>query len=60
MEWDTAAAQCVVEEAGGRVLDARGAPLTYNKHDLRNPWFVVAGGGEYDWTRFLPGTRSGV
>jgi 3'(2'), 5'-bisphosphate nucleotidase len=54
MEWDTAAAQCVVEEAGGRVLDAHGRPLRYNKHDLRNPWFIVAGAGDYDWTRFLP------
>jgi 3'(2'), 5'-bisphosphate nucleotidase len=60
MEWDTAAAQCVVEEAGGRVLDARGAPLTYNKHGLRNPWFVVTGGGDYDWTRFLPGIPRGA
>jgi 3'(2'), 5'-bisphosphate nucleotidase len=52
MEWDTAAAQCVVECAGGRVTDLQGRPLAYNKPDLHNPWFVVDAGG-YDWRPFL-------
>ena len=43
MEWDTAAAQCVVEVAGGEVTDLEGAPLRYNKEDLLNPFFVVSG-----------------
>lgn len=42
MEWDTAAAQCVVEQAGGKVTDLKGDPLRYNKPDLHNPPFVVA------------------
>jgi 3'(2'), 5'-bisphosphate nucleotidase len=50
MEWDTAAAQCVVEGAGGRVIDLDGRPLLYNKPDLHNPWFIVSGAGDYDWT----------
>jgi 3'(2'), 5'-bisphosphate nucleotidase len=54
MEWDTAAAQCIVEEAGGRVTDWQGRPLAYNKPDLHNPPFVVSGAGDYDWTRHLP------
>ncbi|OGI45075.1 MAG: 3'(2'),5'-bisphosphate nucleotidase [Candidatus Muproteobacteria bacterium RIFCSPHIGHO2_01_FULL_65_16] len=54
MEWDTAAAQCVVEEAGGGVTDLTGRPLAYNKPDLHNPWFIVRGAGEYDWRRHLP------
>ncbi len=54
MEWDTAAAHCVVEEAGGRVTDWQGRPLVYNKPDLHNPPFVVSGAGDYDWTRYLP------
>ncbi len=54
MEWDTAAAQCVVEEAGGRVVDVRNRSLTYNKADLHNPWFIVSGTGDYDWSRHLP------
>lgn len=53
-EWDTAAAQCVVEEAGGRVIDASGAPLLYNKPSILNPWFLCCGAGNYDWTQFLP------
>jgi len=45
-------AQCVVECAGGRVIDLQGRPLAYNKPDLHNPWFVVDAGG-YDWRPFL-------
>lgn len=41
MEWDTAAAQCIVEVAGGSVIDAEGSRLRYNKPDLRNPSFTV-------------------
>lgn len=41
MEWDTAAAQCVVEAAGGIVCDFAGLPLAYNKKDLHNPPFLV-------------------
>lgn len=40
-EWDTAAAQCVVEVAGGRVIDCNGSPLRYSKADILNPWFMV-------------------
>lgn len=53
-EWDTAAAQCVVEEAGGRVLDLELAPLRYNtKESLLNPFFIVCGAGECDWGPYL-------
>lgn len=41
MEWDTAAAQCVVEGAGGKVRDTQGEALRYNKEDLLNPHFIV-------------------
>ncbi len=57
-EWDTAAAQCVVEVAGGRVTDFSNRRLTYNKQSLLNPWFVVAGAGDFDWTEFLPADKS--
>ncbi|MGB3081018.1 MAG: 3'(2'),5'-bisphosphate nucleotidase CysQ [Saprospiraceae bacterium] len=44
MEWDTAAAQCVLEEAGGSVIDAESlTPLMYNKEDLLNPHFIAMG-----------------
>lgn len=41
MEWDTAAAQAIVNEAGGVVVDASGSELCYNKPDLHNPEFFV-------------------
>lgn len=42
MEWDTAAAQAVVEAAGKKVLSYPAlTPLQYNKEDLLNPWFIV-------------------
>lgn len=41
-EWDTAAAQAVVEQAGGAVLDGDLQSLRYNQEDnLLNPEFVV-------------------
>jgi len=53
-EWDTAAAQCIVEEAGGRLLDTGMRPLRYNtKESLLNPFFIVCGDGEQDWTKYL-------
>ncbi len=43
-EWDTAAAQCVLEAAGGAVLDFNGNPLHYNTSEsLVNPAFVAFG-----------------
>jgi 3'(2'), 5'-bisphosphate nucleotidase len=42
MEWDIAAGQVIVEEAGGKVINAEtGEPLRYNKENLLNPWFIV-------------------
>jgi len=43
MEWDTAAAHAVVNEAGGMVCDISGRELAYNKADLHNPEFFVLG-----------------
>jgi len=44
MEWDTAAAQCVLEEAGGMILQTKNLlPLNYNKENLLNPSFVATG-----------------
>jgi len=53
-EWDTAAAQAVVEQAGGQVLELDGKPLSYNvKSDILNPWFVVIGPTDRDWLALL-------
>ena len=42
-EWDIAAAQCIVEEAGGSVLEyKKNKPLSYNKQNILNPFFIVS------------------
>lgn len=49
-EWDTGASQCIVTEAGGKILAANFEPLTYNKRNsLTNPDFVVLGDPSVDW-----------
>lgn len=53
-EWDTAAAQAVVEQAGGKVLQLDGHKLSYNaKSDILNPWFLVTGPSDHDWLALL-------
>ena len=52
-EWDTAAAHCILEVAGGSLIDARGRSLRYNKPDILNPWFLACGDPSVDWTEFL-------
>ena len=53
-EWDTAAGQCVLEQAGGGVLDFRGAPLRYNtRESLINPEFFAVGDRDADWSAVL-------
>jgi len=54
-EWDTAAAQAVVEQAGGKVLELDGKPLSYNKKsNILNPFFMVIGPTDKDWLALLP------
>ncbi len=54
-EWDTAAAQAVVEQAGGKVVTCDGKPMKYNaKEDILNPWFFVYGATDRDWLALLP------
>ena len=44
MEWDTAAAHCILREAGGIVVRADNEePLRYNKQNLLNPHFIAFG-----------------
>jgi 3'(2'), 5'-bisphosphate nucleotidase len=46
MEWDIAAAQAVLEAAGGTVTSYDGSPFRYGKADagFRNGWFIARGG----------------
>ena len=53
-EWDTAAAQCVLEAAGGAVLRLDGTPLDYNrKESLLNPDFIALGDAGLPWRDWL-------
>ena len=54
-EWDTAAAQCVVEQAGGRLTDIGLEPLRYNtRESILNPYFLAFGDPAVDWLGFMP------
>ncbi|GLT20395.1 3'(2'),5'-bisphosphate nucleotidase CysQ [Vibrio zhanjiangensis] len=53
-EWDTAATQCIVEEAGGRILSTQLEPLSYNEREtLENPNFIVLGDQNLPWDEIL-------
>lgn len=53
-EWDTAAAHCVVEQAGGFITKTDMSPLLYNTKDsLLNPFFFVFGDDSKDWSQYL-------
>jgi 3'(2'), 5'-bisphosphate nucleotidase len=41
-EWDTAAAQAVLEGAGGKVTQVDGRPMQYGKANILNPHFVAS------------------
>lgn len=53
-EWDTAAAHCIVEEAGGRLTNMQMQDLPYNtKENLLNPHFFVFGDNSVNWSDYL-------
>ena len=56
-EWDTAAGQCIVEQAGGAVVRLPElTPLGCNEKDsVLNPSFAVFGDRGYDWAKVLQG-----
>lgn len=54
--WDTAAAQCVVEQAGGAVVQLNGKVLSYADPSVRlNPYFLVHGNNKSDYWLSLLG-----
>ena len=49
-EWDTGASQCIVVEAGGKILAHDFEPLSYNEREsVLNPDFIVMGDNNVDW-----------
>src|SRR5262249_60877307 len=56
-EWDTAAGQAVVLEAGGCVVDFEGKPLRYNQRDsTTNPSFIAYADRSRKLPALLPAT----
>lgn len=54
-EWDTAAAQIVLEEAGGHLIDQQGRTFRYNRRDtLLNTSFLAVGCEPQRWQRYWP------
>jgi 3'(2'), 5'-bisphosphate nucleotidase len=53
MEWDTAAAHCLVNAAGGQIVTLDGEPLRYGKATLRNPGILTLGDASFPWSRYL-------
>lgn len=53
-EWDTAAGQCVLEGAGGAVLDPQGRPFRYNQREaILNGDFIALGDTALPWRQWL-------
>ncbi len=49
-EWDTAAAQAIVEHAGGKIVQLDFTDMSYNqKESLLNPFFLVLGDPSFNW-----------
>jgi len=60
-EWDTGAAQAVLEAAGGIVLDPQGIALRYNTKDsLLNPFFYAAGDVSAGWAKLIPAIEQAI
>jgi 3'(2'), 5'-bisphosphate nucleotidase len=52
-EWDTAAGHCVLQEAGGDIVDVTGSSLRYNtKSSLLNPFFFATA-SVHNWANYL-------
>jgi 3'(2'), 5'-bisphosphate nucleotidase len=53
-EWDTGASQCIVVEAGGKILAHDFAPLSYNlRTSVINPDFFIMGDQNVDWQNIV-------
>ena len=52
-EWDTAAAQCIIEQSGGYLTTLDMDALSYNKESLLNPSFLAFGNKNTDWKTYI-------
>ena len=57
-EWDTGASQCILEQAGGSIIDSEFNPLSYNKREsLLNPDFLSLGNKNIQWQNVIKAHR---
>lgn len=57
-EWDTGASQCILEQAGGTIINSEFNPLTYNKREsLLNPDFLSLGNQNIPWQQVIKAHR---
>ncbi len=53
-EWDTGASHCILEQAGGSIIDSEFNPLSYNKREsLMNPDFMSLGSANFPWQKIV-------
>lgn len=53
-EWDTGASHCIIEQAGGSIIDSEFNPLSYNSRDsLMNPDFMTLGSSKFLWDKIV-------
>ncbi|MFC0308771.1 3'(2'),5'-bisphosphate nucleotidase CysQ [Gallibacterium trehalosifermentans] len=53
-EWDTAAAELILQESGGDIFTLKQQPLTYNQREtFVNPHFIMVGDRQWDWQQIL-------
>lgn len=58
-EWDTGASHCILEQAGGSIIDSEFNPLSYNQRDtLLNPDFISLGDEQFPWQQIIKPHRA--
>jgi len=58
-EWDTGASHCIIEQAGGSIIDSEFLPLTYNQREgLMNPDFMTLGSSNIPWQSIVKPHRA--
>ena len=52
-EWDIAASESIIKSAGGALLNTKFEAVNYNKNDLTNPNFFIAGDMMIPWKKLM-------
>lgn len=58
-EWDTGASQCILEQAGGSIINSEFNSLSYNQREsLANPDFISLGSADFPWQQIIKKHRA--